>query len=94
MGQDNDAAYIDADGKLSTNDPSGTATQATLEDLLATTGNSDTLSGTRTVNIDGESYSGSGAADGPTGQYTITTTGTFDGRCCSGGWRNCRCHQR
>jgi len=55
-------AYLSAEGELTTNDPTGTANQATLEGLFTQMGAaSDAASGNMAINIDGASYSGQGS---------------------------------
>ncbi len=60
------AAYLATTGELSTNDPTGTATQAKLNDVLTTTSKSASAS----ISIGGKTFNGTGTVDEVT--YTDT----------------------
>ncbi|ALX83821.1 flagellin [Achromobacter denitrificans] len=62
------AAYLATTGELSTNDPTGTATQATLNDVLTAT--SKAAVGAASVSIGGKTFNSSGTA----GVVTYTDT--------------------
>jgi len=69
------AAYLNAGGELTTNDPSGAATQATLEDVLTAMGDDSSANDTTKMKltIDGRTYTGSDSTD-PGVSYTATAT--------------------